>query len=600
MKRILLMAMMACVTATTVLAQDVKVEADISDKVTALGDALRYTLTIDGSQDVDPPPIPAIDGLDIRYVGPSTRISIVNGRYSSSVAHAYSIFPIKTGVYRIPSLDVIVDGKTLQTLPIDFEVTASAPASAPSSVGSAPNDPQAAADLRDKMFVTLQAPERDVYVNEAVPVTITLFVSPDIAVSEVQLPQWPDGAFGKSDVQYRQVEKVIDGVRYATVEFNTVIYPAREGELILGPASVPFNVVVQNRNNDPFGGGSFGDSFFNSFFANRERRTVSLSSQALALNVKPIPQEGRPADFTGAVGQFNFEASAGPEDVQVGDPLTVRMNISGSGSLSAVEFPSIKESADFKVYEPSKQSDKSARSLEQVVIPVSENVKEFPALSFSWFDPSDGQYHTIIQGPFPLKVKPASQKSQPPFASAVSPAAIASAEPEPLGEDIVFIKEGPGYLRPVGARVYRSKKFHFGLAAYTVFWLAAMLGLMFFRRIQTDVRFANRLKSADTARKGLAELRRSVNDPFAFYDRAHTLLIEYFSLKLGLPPGAIDAPVIQEHVRGKGHETIAAPLREVFAECESARFAGGSGDPAHARECLKKIETILRYMKKEA
>ncbi|PIW61595.1 MAG: hypothetical protein COW13_03205, partial [Candidatus Omnitrophica bacterium CG12_big_fil_rev_8_21_14_0_65_50_5] len=345
MKRIILTVMMVCLTAAAALAQDVKVESEISGKVTALGDALRYTLTIDGSQDVDPPSMPAIDGLDIRYVGPSTRVSIVNGRYSSSVAHAYSIFPIKTGVYRIPSLDVIVDGKTLQTLPIDFEVTALAGASASSS---APNDPQAAADLRDKMFVTLQAPKTDVYVNEPVSVTISLFVSPDIAVSEVQFPQWPDGAFGKSDVQYRQIEKVIDGVRYSTVEFNTVIYPAREGELILGPASVPFNVVVQNRNNDPFGGGSFGDSFFNSFFENRERRTVSLSSQALTLNVRPIPREGRPADFTGAVGQFNFEASAGPEDVQVGDPLTVRMKISGSGSsLAAVEFPSIKESADF-------------------------------------------------------------------------------------------------------------------------------------------------------------------------------------------------------------------------------------------------------------
>ncbi len=223
MKRFFAIFFVPVFMSVAAFAQDVTVEAEINKKQIVLGESARFTVTVEGSQSVEPPQAPAIDGLDFRYLGPSTQVSIINGQYSSSVAHAYSIFPMKAGTYRIPSLTVNADGKTFQTTPISLNVAVSA-------VAASPGLPQAAADLNSKMRVELKASKAEAYLQEPVPVKILLLVAADVQVGDVYVPKFIADGFEKGEFQHKRYYQVIDGIKFRVDELETLVYPQREGE----------------------------------------------------------------------------------------------------------------------------------------------------------------------------------------------------------------------------------------------------------------------------------------------------------------------------------------------------------------------------------
>lgn len=136
-----------------------------------------------------------------------------------------------------------------------------------------------------------------------------------------------------------------------------------------------------------------------------EESPMDLTLPPETLEVRPLPQAGRPDGFSGAVGKFSFAASAEPLDVAVGDIITVSMNISGNGYLENIRAPGVSGARDFKIYEPEEMPGNEAflKSFEQAVIPLNEDVEHVPPVSFSYFDPWRGMYQTIEQGPFPLE-----------------------------------------------------------------------------------------------------------------------------------------------------------------------------------------------------
>ncbi len=585
-------------TPNQVSAQDVSFEASVDTKQVQLGASLQLTLTFTGVQNVPAPDLSqAIADFDVQYLGPSTRISIVNGQYSSMVAHIYVLSPNKIGKFQIPPLSVNISGQTLTSEPIDIEVVDTPVSHAPPLSSQGQEDSQNIASLDDKIFLTLEAGKKQAYLHEKISVTVKLFVT-GLSVRDIQLPELkPFGFEADQWSRPQQYTQTVGGIQYQVVEFNTFLSPTRTGPLEVGPAKLMCSLLFRrSQRRSPFDhfDDMLGGDLFEDFFGGVQKRDMVLQSANLNVDVLELPEENKPKDFSGAVGQFEFKAQASPNQVKAGDPITLRLTIQGEGNLKSVQLPAIKEDENFKVYDPQVKEENGTKVLEQVLIPKTEKVTEIPALNFSYFDTQSLSYKTIAQGPFPIEVaKPEATETfkivETPQEGMKSPLA------ESLGRDIVFIKEHPGNLRPIGSHVYKSFLF-WCLVIFSLVGFAVTL-VVFHRqqRLKTDVVYARRLKAPLAAKKGLAAAQKLIEkeDPREFYDGLFQTLKEYLGHKFHLPAGTISVVEISQLLKAKRQEALSEKIKSIFDECEMVRYASATVDKTKMKEIFQKTQEII-------
>lgn len=595
-----LVSCVVCLVSFNTFAQDVSVEAQMNTSRIVLGEAGILSINIQGTQNAAPVEIPAIDGLDIRYVGPQTQFIFNNGQQSSSIAFRYTVFPREVGKYQIPSLNIPIDGQNYTTNPIDIEVTQASSGTGSSALGSpssAGTEPQT---LKDKAFLVLKVPKTEVYLNEPLPVKIMLFVS-DSSLTDIEYPVFEALGIdvGKFE-QAKQYTQAIGGVRYDIVEFNTVIYPTRTGEIKLGPAKLDCNILVQNRSErrSSFGrfDNSFDDDFFNQFFGRSEKQPLSLESADVTINVLPLPEEGKPENFSGAVGQFDFDASIGPAEVKVGDPLTLRMKISGKGNLKAANFPVLDDQRNFKFYDPQIKEENSVKTLEQVVIPQSDQIAEVLSLQFSYFNPELKKYETLTKGPFSIKVTKSSE------AESLKVVGLKDANPLPnpeiFGQDIVFIKEVPGDFYRRGFHFYKNFFYYIFILVFILAWSACYIFYQRTHKLQTDKLYAKRLLAPRQARQGLLEAKKLMEQEKreAFYDTLFKTLQEYLANKFHLSLGAVTVDNVKASLNFKeGNQTALEDFQSLLDECEMARFAAVSFEKEKMHQSYVKLGKLIDY-----
>lgn len=570
--------------------QEISFQAEVNTNTVSLGSVLQLNLQVEGAQNVSAIDLPEIEGFDVRYLGPSTQVSIINGQYTSSKTFTYSLLPLREGQFHIPSFGITIDGQTYRTQPIDVEVVGS------SGSSIAPSNQNQSKFLKDKIFLVLKTAKQDVYLNERLPVKILLFIS-DLAVEDVHYPQMEQVGFSLGDYEKpRQYQQLIGGIRYAIIEFDTVIYPTRTGQLSLGPAKIECNLLVKGTSRQR---SIFDDDFFDAFFNRYEKRPMEVVAQEIQLNVWPLPQEGQPKDFSGAVGEFDFEASVSPTQVQEGDPITLKLKVSGNGNLKAVNLSTIKESEYFKLYDPQVQDDGRTKTLEQVVIPKSTEIKEIPAVEFSYFDTQLKKYRTLRKGPFPMEVTKPDQKE--PFKIVGLQQGIKEVEPEALGRDIVFIKEEPGRFRPLGEHFYQRFLFYMILGMAALLWLGAYVLYQRTHKIATDIVYARRLLAPKQAKLGLKQAKRffDANQKGEFYDTMFKTLQQYLGNKLHLPSGAVTFDMVQSHLDSdKIDQEVFNEIKAFFEQCDTVRYASAHIDKNDMQQSYARIQRIIDYLER--
>ena len=573
-------------------AEDISVQAQVDKVNLDLGDSVQFGITISGTQKVSPIKLPPLDGFNIQYIGPSRSVSIVNGSYSSSVTFNYSLLPTKEGQLTIPPLQITIAGKAYKTEPIVIHVGKT----------SAGAGKETAADtLNDKIFLKMTVPKTDVYINEPIPLKIYLY-STGVQIGDIQYPTLDTVGFTEEKYgQPRQVQQNIQGRIFNIVEFKKTIYPTRTGELTLGPAAVASNLIIQKQVSRA--NRVFDDPFFNSFFGRQEKRALTIKSNKITLNVRPLPEAGKPANFSGAVGQYDFTVELGPSTkVHVGDPLTLHMQIKGEGNLQATKFPTVADTKNFKLYDPDITEKGGKKQFEQVLIPTSDKVKELGPLSFSYFDPQTKKYQTITRGPFALTVEPAPENEEPLTVVGLNqPGRRTVLQPETIGQDILFIKDEPGKVMPIGNRIYHHWLYWLLVILTTILFLSSYIFYKRTYRLQTDSRYARAQKAPRAARSGLAQAQEFLKEEnqAAFYDAVFKTLQSYLSDKLSLPAGSITAETVRKTIDGKKHsEELSQSLDILFQECETVRYASATVPPEKMHEVFLRLEATIQLMER--
>jgi hypothetical protein len=586
----------------TVHADAITFQATINSPRISLDEVLQLTLTFTGvNQDLDAVSLPVLDGFSAKYLGPSTSVSIVNGNYHSERSFIYNLFPNKTGHFQIPPISATVGGQTYTTKPIDVEVFQST-SQAQSGQPADPNQPPNAENLKNRVLMMVAVAKRDVYLHEQIPLSIKLLVN-GVPMRDIQYPQFEKNGFTIDDFgQPQQSSEVVNGVRYDTVEFKTNIYPNRLGDLTFGPAQMAGNVVYKTGQNNPFGGDNafFGSDVFNNFFDSYAARPVTISSQPIVLHVSPLPENNRPPDFSGAIGQFDFDASVSPLQVKAGDPLTLKMEVKGQGDFKNLKMPAFSDPG-FKSYDPQIKSAANDKTAEQVIIPISAGTKEVPALHFTYFDTVARDYKTITRGPFAIQV---TQPSPEQDFKAVGFSDISKGESAAVSANQSIFK---GLLNTI------HKLFNILVKASHSFWFWLSLGCIvlaggayfiwsrFQQRLEQDQAFARRFKAIKEAKQVLtqAETYISKAETKNFYTALSKALRDYLANKWHQSSAALSVNDILARLKSAGiSQALIDQVRTMLEYADLVCFAGASADSAKMQQDLSQTRDLIAHLEK--
>lgn len=582
-------------------AKELNFEATVNRNKVPLGSSLQLALAFNGTQDMPALDAPVIDGFTVRYLGPSTMMSIVNGKVSASITHNYMLLPAKAGVFKIGPFKFEHNQDSYVSNQISVEVLkANAQSPAEPDTQLKPE----IGDLSDRVFVIIQADKSRAYVNEIIPVKLKLYVN-RLDIRDIQYPEFNHegfsvGAFAKPN-QYQEAR---NGLNFDVLEFNISIFGLRPGEFNLSLTQLKCNLIVrkQSRNSQAFGANSALDAdIFDNFFGRSEAYPLNLKSKDIAFTIVPLPEENKPADFSGSLGNFNLEVTAAPLEVKVGDPITLTMMVNGEGNFTTVIAPELKSEEGFKVYAPQVKQEAHQKRFEQIIMPMNAQVKEVPLISLSFFDQLTNQYKTISQGPFPIKIIE-SAKEESKLVENKQVFITANNKEEKLGRDIIYIKDNPGRLERKEKYLYKNKIFlGFQAVLLLIYSLLAAISAKK-QRLKTDLRYARGLWAPKKAQNGIRQAKKYLlkAETKKFYDTLFTTLQEYLGDKFHLSSKGITVSVIDDYLRKSGvEEGILTKLNDIFRECDMVRYASSELTPENMQEALSKLEKVIDYLQRK-
>jgi hypothetical protein len=428
-------ALLGAVVAGRTLAAPPPVNVTLEPRQISLGETAQLTITTSGSG-MDSLTLPTVPGLEFRVVGQSRRIEIINGATMMSNSMILRITPQTAGIFTIPGL-------TPQSQPLVLRVspdTGSAsgmpygnlsPPGRPPVIagGSAPAGTHMAAD--GAAFVRMNLPKRDVYVGESIPVDIEVGLRDGFVTSLNGLPTLTGNDFTLNNLSRKpeRTERMVDGRQYTVLTWHSMLAPVKPGTFTL-TVETPLTIRVRTRPaRDSMIEDMLGDPFLQNYFGATVSKDITASSVPADLKVLPLPTEGRPANFSGAVGSFKIASDVAAGSAAVGDPLTLRLHVTGSGNFDRVDTPMIEHLDDWKTYPPKSTFTpgdaigyKGEKTFEQPLIAAHPGTQSLPDLSFSYFDPETRRYETAHSTPPPVTIAPALAESAPPAPGAAATA----------------------------------------------------------------------------------------------------------------------------------------------------------------------------------
>ena len=522
---------------------------------------------------------PEIEGLRIDYQGQRSETRIVNMKSSSKIIHSYLVTPSKAGDFTIGPVTCKYQGG-------EKEVTAQLRV-------IKPEDDQKAQKISEIMFSRITTDRETPFVHEPFDLNLQVYISDGVQI---------DGNFSlrggmpesgmEGELEWDVIDKSREernGAVFNVYTLHTTARTLTAGTFRFQP-EVQLNVVIPRQDRRPYG---FDDPFFGDFFGRQETRPIVLDCNILEVAVQPVPTDRRPESFSGGVGIFDFDVEIGPEQVKAGDPVTVRMKISGAGNIKQITPPTIAASHDLKLYEARTLPDQKRDEVvfEQVVIPTSDSVTNIPVITFSYFNTKTTDFRTITKGPFPITVEPRPQRAAQVIATVPS---TIQKETEILGRDIVYLKSIPNQWKVTGRTVWYQTRLFLVLLTLPLL-LLIVVGMITARRnrLAGDIALARRQKAPKIARQNLqlAEHAMRKKDESAFYEALWNALIDYFGHRLNLAPGEVSMQAVLAYFP-EASESI-TPL---FNEIEQRRygFKHEEGSKSDMKALLKQFNTTLR------
>jgi len=576
------------VFASQILFAQIEFKTSVSKNQLGVNQRFRVEFSVNkqGADNFQPPSF-----NNFRIVGgPSSSInqSWVNGKSSYSQSYIYIVEPTKEGEFTIDAAKIEYEDKIVSSNPVKITVTKEV------EIPKDPNNPEYIA--QQNIHLVAEVSNLSPYVGEGIYVVYKLFVSENISVNDWRVTESPQyNGFWNQDIEVKEIEVnrgKYNGEDYRYIVLKkAVLIPQREGKLIIEPMKMDFSVGI------PTGSGDF--------FGNMITRNISYStaSAVKGVSVKALPEAGKPLDFSGAVGDFEFTVAANKNVLKANDAAQITVQVSGSGNLKLFEIPKIITPSELEVYTP-EHNENVATSLSGLrgsvsdtytVVPQFKGKYKIPAVVFSYFNPSEEKYISINIDPIIVEV---TEGKELPAANADTSLVI---------KQPVVINDNN--FRFIAIRTEFQPKQKKEFLNSNQFWLLLLLPFLAIpigifigqkRAKRAGDIFGNKIRKADRlARKYLSEAKKQLGNHEAFYVALEKALHNFLKAKLHVETSDISKEKISEILQQKSvDKSTINEFLEVLKDCDFARYTPTTSvmmkqEFEKAKEVITKIDKYL-------
>ncbi len=574
-----------------------------------------FQIQISGTENPENPDMTIIDGASVIFRGgqqnSSSSVSIINGKMTRIVrkgyVFSYQITPQKTGQLTIPPIKINADSQTVLTNTVAINV----------------KKPEKTNDFKLRLSIS----KNDCYVGESVILTVTWYLAKDVRNFDFSLPFLenddfyladPEAGTGKTyikiplksgEVQAKRGRGSLDGEPYTTISFKKVLIPKHDGNIKIGPAIVVCEALEGYRKRESPFGNQFGDDFFSDFFNRGSQgiyRKKVVESNALSLQVSDVPEEGRPENFVGHIGKYRIYAQASPTEINVGDPITLKIALSGPVYLDYVKLPPLREqkalSRDFKIPDERAAGEMvgdAKKVFTQTIRALRQGINKIPAINLPYFDTETGQYNIAKTEPIPIKVR-ATKIVTALDAEGNGTSIFSGSELKTWESGIRHNYESPDIIEHQYYGPFSKLKHPMWLimtACPPVIYIALFLFITIRKR---------RSRNLDVVKAGKAygRLKKKFKNAGNLKDDVYDIVLyglrSYLEDRLKMPHKVHTFSDVDEHLAaaGVGQDTL-SKLKTLFTKCEQGRYAGNGAEnskdlPSEALNFAQLIEKILK------
>lgn len=605
-------------------AQGAQFTTNASSTHVGVGEPFRIQFTINDASRISGFQAPAFRGFEVMSQSQSQSTSIINGKVSQSITYEFVLQADAEGRYTIGGASARVDGSQMQSNPISISVEKgyaksnnqnqnTSPQSAPNPFGFAPpamqkqlqaqpgilrNGENPMEKIKKNVFVKVDVDKTNVYAGQQITATYKLFTRLPTSSQVTKVPSFT--GFSSHDIKLPYPPQAsiedVNGIPFKVfIIRKTMLFPLQSGTLELDPAEVDntvrlYQVEKQHGNNDPFDN-MMNDPFFKSAFGNDpffqqafggsdvtyHDYSYNTSSPPVTIHVKPLPETGKPADFTGAVGNYTINASLDKTKFSTNQAATLKVTVSGTGNISLLSPPQVDLASNFDNYTPTITDNINSnsnpyggsRTFTYVLMPKSAGNFTIPPIKLSYFDPTSEKYKTIETSAFALDITPGSNQN---------------------ANSVNYASEGSGILQPIrnGKLVWsRAELLGFGTWWYWLLLILplAILIIWYLLKRKNDSLRSNQVLLKNKRANRIALKRLSLanrflqeNKPKEFYGEVSQAVWGYLCDKFNIPYAELSKQKAQEKLLEKQvNDHTPEKLFELLDNCEMALYAGSEG-----------------------
>lgn len=577
-----LIVFLLLVSITGLFAPSAEAQAPITARVDrnalTIDEQVVLNVTITGDfRKIPQPDLTNLGSFVVVSSSTSTQVSIVNGEMTSQSVFIYHLQPLQAGELEIGPLGVNIDGVLYQTDPIQLEVFASGTPLVPQSQNSPDSDTPPTLP-GEEYFVTADVDNPNPYLGQQIIYTFRIYQALGFPPGQPDYTPPPFTDFWSHEIiAPAHYTTELKGIAYTVTEIMTALFPANLGSITIEPASLVIPGGLLNPD-------------------------IRLEAEPIVVEVKPLPEEGKPENFGGAVGQYSIRAMLSESEVVVNDPLTLVVEIQGTGNIETLAEPTLPEMEKWRLFESSSYSDVDAqdgrisgkRTFERLVVPGQSGELVFEPISFSYYDPQTQSYQTIQTDPMPITVLPDDSES-----------ALSMVDFNEQGDTVNLVTTDIRHIKPVPASLNVGVALS---AVWQIFYWTAWIVPLFLvvavqfwqrrqQRLQKDPAFARDQQAKRQALKMLAEVQSA--DSKARASAAGRALLGYLSDKLNKPTTGLTTEGLirllrESRLQPRQIERIKALLSQI----DVGRFAPiSAGDAesitAETRQLIDDLEKVF-------
>lgn len=584
-----------------------KIQVQVSSSKVQVGVPFQIAFTVNSTPSTYTPP--NFKDFDI-YSGPnqSSSMQYVNGNMSQSFSISFLIAAKHEGKLTIGPMQMVVNGQTIQSEPLKIEAVkgnVSPQQQQQQSSGGAEEDPAYSTKVSgEDVFLRTSVSKTKCFLGEQVTVTQKVYSRLDLrGFQNVKFPSyngfWSQQQENTNNIQL-QIEN-LDGVNYYVGEFSrTYVFPQRTGQLTIDPTELEC-VVRKQSNKKP-------RNIFEQFFGTGgyEDVAVKVKSKPIVINVQALPDQNKPANFLGGVGNFSYKVEATKQNLKANDAFNLKITISGKGNVKLLEPPKLSLPESFESYEPKITENISnaggvsgSKVFNYLIIPREAGEFTLSGLDFSYFDADKKQYVTIPSPEMKITVTPGDGKSD----ATAKVYDHLKHEVKETENDIRYIKKGNFELSKNESEFFNSTTHIFLLVLPLILFIGAMSYRYYYIKTNSDVVAVKGRKAAAVAKKQLvnAEKQMKQNNKELFYTEVINALNSYLGNKFNIAV----ADLSKENIGKELNTRLIKPelqnkLFDTINVCEMAKYAPGavSGDLQQVYnntvELISEIESELK------